>query len=235
MPGFKIVIFDLDDTLFDCSEQLIPRAVCEMCRAMVDAGLDTRVGHAMDERSRFLMTNPRSSWLDHLISHFGVRSGFEASAENVKSAGQGAFFQRSVPPIKPFDETHQVLQTLTKDCSLHLVTSGHPQTQKAKIEILDVESYFRSVRVIDPSRGENKRDVFREIKENEKAPRSKCLVVGDRLDREISEGGQLGMCTCHVKRGEFQHLIPLNDWETPNFTVTNLQDLIPLCLPEEAK
>lgn len=51
--------------------------------------------------------------------------------------------------------------------------------------------------------------------------------------RQLIPNAVRDMCTCHVRRGEFGHLTPLNRFETPDFVVTDLTGLIPLCVAQE--
>ena len=221
---FSDLIFDLDDTLMDTTGQLVVPAAREACEAMILAGLDADLEICIEERARLFAASPREDLYGNLVSHFGVKPG--SCPEAVRLAGVRAFFHREVETnIQPFDRVPQLLETLMDHYGLHLVTSGSPQTQQQKIDILGLDGFFKSVYLVHPEMGQTKAEAFAKILEKEDLEPSRVLCIGDRVDREIKAANALGMATCHVHYGEFHHLEPEEPHEIPDFRISHIREL----------
>ncbi len=221
---YPVLIFDLDDTLLDTWAQLVQPAAREACSAMVSAGLATDVATCLDARQRLFVSSPRGDCYTGLVETFGV-SG-DTHPRDVRDAGHRAYFEREVEDhIRLFDGALSLLDQLGTDRTLFLVTSGHPRTQQQKVAILGIADRFEAVHYVDSSAGETKHARFHQILGETGLEPREHLAIGDRLDREIRDANRLGMTTCHVHYGEFQHLTPQHTDEEPDYRITHITEL----------
>lgn len=209
---YQTLIFDLDDTLFDTFGQLVGPAAREACQAMIDAGLNAELEYAVQKRERLFKAYPRQDVYALLVDQLGCKNSAEARA--VRDAGHNAYYHRDVEDHISLDEdVVAMLEKLTKTYTLHLVTSGHPETQARKVELLNLAPYFIGIHYVHRDVGQSKFDTFRHISyECDHAP-PQILVIGDRPDREIRAGNALGMHTVRIRHGEFAHIEAQSDDE----------------------
>lgn len=55
-----------------------------------------------------------------------------------------------------------------------------------------------------------------------------CIVVGDRIKKEIVEGNKMGAITVWLQQGKFANEKPETFEEEPNYTIKALSELIPI-------
>lgn len=226
--SFDHLIFDLDDTLLDTYNQLVPRAAREACSAMIAAGLNSEIETCLKTWDAFRGANPRGDVFQHLVEHFGVKSTTENEA--VANRGFFSFYNRRVETgIHLFPGVKTMLRALNVDYSLHLVTAGARSTQEEKIRLLEIEGAFESIWHVDPSRGEHKRDAFVKIMERTQQSADRYLSIGNRIDTDIGPARELGWKACWVKAGEYRSMVPANSIETPDFIVNNVIELPETC------
>lgn len=229
---FEHLVFDLDDTLLDTYRQLIPHAAKEACNAMINAGLKVDTESCLQARDTFLRSEwraeERGSVYTYLVDRFGVRDG--ADGKEVEKAGYDAFHNRDVEPdISLFPGARELLHDLRSKYILHLVTAGHEATQRMKILILGLESTFDSIHIVDPSKGQTKGDAFKAIMAETRSHPSKMLSIGNRLDTDIAEAKRLGWKGCWIRYGEHAGTRPSNNNEAPDFSISNIQELVLAC------
>lgn len=225
----KIIAFDLDDTLLDTSLLLVPPAAKESCDAMISAGLKGNLEEVLAARGKFIQDFPRKDVFQFLVEKFGMAES--CNAKTIMDAGSKAFFYRRVPEqLEPLAEARELLTKLAPVYHLALVTAGDPQTQRAKVEALQIHHHFAEIHFVDPTQGQKKQHAFSKIMRARPAERPEnFLSVGNRVDSDIAEAKQLGWQTCWFKHGEYRHMLPANEYEKPDYEITELRELIPTC------
>lgn len=209
LDQLKMVIFDLDDTLFDCHRQCVHAAHNEAAQAMKEAGLSADVTDIAEARKAFRGKYPKARLEDMVCASLG----YEAS-EAIAEAGEKAFFQRDPGALTSFPATIPLLKLLRdKGLKLGLVTRGDEKTQQSKIDSLQLRSYFDTISVVDL--GSPKSTALKNMS-REFAP-EETLVVGDNIRDEIKDARDLGMPHCWLSRGEFK--------SSPLFRVWTIQSL----------
>jgi putative hydrolase of the HAD superfamily len=224
MRHFKIIIFDLDDTLFDTWGLLVQTALEEACQKMIQAGLQAELKEAVDFRKELYKNNPRCNFWKEIVTRFGVRAGVDPA--EVAEAGDIAFHKRNVvEPIHLFPKAEEMLQRLQQSYKTYLVTAGNHETQNQKIKQLYIQELFQSIYCVDPMKGETKKMAFEKILKMTGVHPNECISVGNRMDQEIKMAKELGMQTCYVLHGEYIHMKPSCDAEKPDFTVETVCEL----------
>lgn len=224
---FKVLIFDLDDTLFDTWETCVRPATSQACHLMIQAGLKATLEQATREAERHLLQFPRRDTFIHLSAHFGVKG---ITATEISEIGRRAFFERKVEDnITLFPGTREILADLRTRYLVFLVTSGHPKTQEQKVSFLKIKNFFTQIFYVDGGKKEQKTPTFVKIMHQTDTPPEQILCIGDRLDRELVEGKRLGFKTCLLKRRQYLRLLPQEPNEEPDFEIEKLPELVSDC------
>jgi len=81
-------------------------------------------------------------------------------------------------------------------CEKFLVTTGFTKMQYSKIEQLNIKNDFTEIFVIDPAVSDlTKKDLFRQILNQNNYKTDEVVVVGDDLNSEIAAARELGLTT----------------------------------------
>ena len=229
---YQTLIFDLDDTLFDTFGQLVGPAAREACAAMIGAGLKGSLDDVVSIRAQLFKDYPRQDVYALLVDQLGCRDGVDTRA--VRDAGHNAYFHRDVEDHIVLDgDVVAMLVQLAERYTLHLVTSGHPETQARKVELLKLAPYFDGVHYVYRDVGQSKFDTFRHLIAGSDHGPEEMLVIGDRPDREIRAGNALGMATVRIRHGEFAHVEAESGDEEPNHEFDKVTRILKLLSEEE--
>lgn len=235
-PVIRTVIFDLDDTLYDCYRQRIPVAHRHACRAMLRAGLRRAKGRQPSVESlyrlrrRLLARDPGIETIDARICR--VFQLERALANRVARAGFTAYFSSPVGRLHLFPDALPVLRRIhDAGVRIYIVTAGQRSIQNAKLRRLGLEKspLIRRTFITGVMDGAGKKDRFRAIVPS-RIDRKQTLVIGDRVDREIRAAKRLGMVTVRKLGGEFSRHRPRSSAEKPDFTIRRLSELLRLPL-----
>lgn len=221
MPSpIKALIFDLDDTLFDCTGLLTDEARRRAARVLAtpdhsEAGLFELQVELSDERGS-----------TGALMEIGVR--IEASRSAIDSA-IAEYNRDEVESIQTFEDVPGTLTTLSnRGYALCLVTAGRPDRQRLKIQRLGLDSTFSdslgNLWVYD---GTNTKSVhLREAADRMGFDPPSVLSVGDKLDADIAVSNRLGMVTARLLHGRQKDRTPASSDETPDHTLHRIADLL---------
>ncbi len=214
-PLIRCVIFDLDDTLYDCLGQRVRPAHRHAAEAMVKARLKASVDTIYRARMQAFRQDPTLRHIDAEV----CRRFHADDPEAISAAARDAYFHCPVGKLKLFAGSLPLLRFLhQRGVRNFIVSFGEPATQKAKIKALglDAEPSLEAIWYADRSN---------------LLPAGQMLVVGDRPMSEIRAGRELGMHTVRVHCGEFASQMPSTSAETPDFVVRNIADVqkLPFC------
>jgi FMN phosphatase YigB (HAD superfamily) len=220
-PLIRCVIFDLDDTLYDCFTQRVRVAHRHAARAMVRAGLKTTVEAAYRARMRAFRQDPMLRHIDaDVCRRFHARD-----PEAISHAAREAYFNCPVGKLTLFPGTLPLLRHLRRHgVRGYVVSFGEPKIQHAKVRALGLENHPLLERILYADRDKllTKEAAFRQIQHESGLPADQMLVVGDRPMSEIRAGNDLGMHTVRIRRGEFAAQEPENSQEEPDYVVNNI-------------
>ncbi len=124
-------------------------------------------------------------------------------------------------------------QEFLSECSrrgdlVALVTMGDWRLQMRKVGYLEL--HFLQSSFLPPSEEASaKKAVFQKIAEMSGVSGTDCIVIGDRIDRELAVGRELGFVTVRMRLeyGKYARQKPKEGTE-PNYTVKNFFELMQL-------
>jgi putative hydrolase of the HAD superfamily len=228
-PLITTVIFDLDDTLYDCFRQRVRAAQMAAAVAMASAGLPASAKKIFQARMRAYKDDPQLTHIDEAVcEHFGVPAG---EREKLVRAARLAFFTLPVGKLTLFPGTLTVLRGLKKrGVRIFVVSFGDPETQRAKVAALglDREPSIDHLFYADTSNIMTKEAFFRSILRHAERDPQRVLVVGDRPSSEIRAGNALGMHTARLRGGEFARLGAQGPEEQADFEISKIDAVLKL-------
>jgi 2-haloacid dehalogenase len=121
----------------------------------------------------------------------------------------------------------EVIQQLSKDFDLYVVTNGVISTQKNRLIQSGLHSYFKKI-FISQETGYQKPQIeffdycFQHIKNIDL---DKTLIIGDSLNSDIQGGINAGIDTCFISQDISSHL-------TPTYTINDLRQLYDILYEE---
>lgn len=220
-PVIRCVIFDLDDTLYDCFGQRVRVAHRFAAQAMVEAGLKADAEAVYRVRMRAFRQDPMLRHIDAEVSrHFRAED-----PEAVSRAAREAYFNCPVGKLKLFTGSLPLLRFLAKRGVRNFIVSfGEPATQHAKVKALglDREPSIEKIYYADRGNVLTKEAAFHRIQKKTRLKSQEILVVGDRPSREIRAGRDLGMHTVRLRHGEFKAQMPAGPEEEPDYVVASI-------------
>jgi len=236
------VVFDLDDTLYDCMRQRVFAAHRYAARALLAAGLKRRLGRRISLerlwrlRLRLFREERNLATLDaRLLARLGVTGPLAA---RLAKLGPKTYFSLPVGKLRLFPGALPTLRRLHRaGVRLYVITAGHRRIQRAKVRALGLHRlpYLRAVFYTGLLAGRGKQKYLRRVLRREPDPSAplrtsprRVLVVGDRPDSEIRAARELGMWTVRRLGGEFARTQPRHRLERPHFAVRKLTSLFRL-------
>jgi|SRR5579859_3823508 len=223
-PFITTVLFDLDDTLYDCFNQRVRGAHRHAAEAMVAAGVPGTVDEVLELRMKAFERDPQLAHIDGSVcAHYGLTETTE-----IVRRSRAAYFSFPVGKLTLFPGVSKLLHTLhRRGVRIFVVSFGDPATQHAKVRSLglDREPAIEKIFFADVGKTITKEGIFHSVLRNVEPDAKKVLVVGDRPSSEIKAGKSLGMHTVRIKGGEFGHLPPRGPEEIADREIARVTDL----------
>jgi HAD superfamily hydrolase (TIGR01509 family) len=195
-PAVRAVVFDLDDTLFDCWTQCVGPAHREAAKAMVEAGAKASEQEVLDARLSL-------GGIERDVDDAVAAAFRSPSPLRVAEAGRRAFYDRDPGPLSPFPFARETLARVRERARVVLLTTGHPPTQQKKVAALGLADAFDEIVIDDVFAHHGKEEMLRVWLARSGFQASEVLVVGDRPDAEIAAARRLGLRALRVRGGEF--------------------------------
>lgn len=233
-PRITTVVFDLDDTLYDCHRQRVLAAHRHACKKMLAAGLGRHAGwrlslqQVLRLRLRLFQQERNPETLDRrLCTRLGVRG---RTAARIARVGRRAYFSYPVRRLRLFPDARSTLRRLHyRGVRIYVLTAGLRRIQRAKARLLGLDRlpYIYRISYTGLLRGRGKTKYLRRVLRAEPNPR-RVLVVGDRPDSEIRAARELRMWTVRRRGGEFARYRPRHRLEHAHFTIRRLSRIFEL-------
>jgi putative hydrolase of the HAD superfamily len=195
----KVVIFDLDDTLYNEIEFVKSGflAVADYFAQKYD--LDAK--ELFDIMEQNLQLFGRGEVFDKSLQHFGIYS-----VTNVKKSL--SIYRTHTPKISLPVESKELLEYCRSlGYQLYLLTDGNKIVQSNKIKALKIEGYFNKtyithrygIKYAKPSTY-----CFEKISQKEGVSYKDMLYIGDNINKDFLNIKKLGMRTIRIKNGMFK-------------------------------
>jgi putative hydrolase of the HAD superfamily len=179
----KLLIFDLDNTLFDTYNQLGVKVLDQMIMKMKKLGLTKEQESTLRQK--------------YHITGFRILANQLRFSDEMKRIGMETYKNMDLTNIKPFDDVKLIPALKQKKA---LVTSGLKDVQMRKIELLGQNGMFDEVVVDESSTHENKQRIFTDLIKKYKAKPAETMIIGDNPESELAAGNNLGIITVQVLR-----------------------------------
>lgn len=208
------VIFDLDDTLFDCTGLLVEASRRRAARAMIEAGLPCTEEYLYElQKTLSEKHGPYYHVFDAIAKQYSMDHSLVEQAFHAYNSGE-------VVNIKPFPDVIPTLKRLKSDgYKLFLVTTGVHERQKGKIELLGLNPYFDKVVINDQEVGLLLEEAFRDLLESYDLNPNEVVVVGDRIGEELRVAKDLGMFTVQMLHGRFKVETAVDASRSPDYKI----------------
>ena len=220
------IIFDLDDTLFDCTGQLTQPARRRAAQILASAhpALSIKTGY----RQQVLLSQTHGS--SQAIRILGAQYNIPS---NIIERALNAYNPRTVETITPFPDVIPTLTTLVqRGYQLALVTSGNPDRQREKVRLLGLCNYFsegnNTLILHDDRKSSDKEPSLIQAAKALSLPHAHILCVGDKLTDEIATAKTLGMATLRMRHGRQKNRKPQTPSEQPDIQINRISQLLPL-------
>ena len=217
------VIFDLDDTLFDCTGQLTDPARLRAASLLATHISETTPQDLVDLQ---IQLSTKISSLD-AIREIGRRHDLP---NRVVTEALETYNDDHVPEIAPFPDAVDTIEWLIGErITPAIVTTGRKSRQLTKIDRIGLGDVFEEGRNLWIH--EQSIDQPEKTAQLEQAtsylggPPGEIASIGDKLDSDIRVGNRLGLVTVRILKGRQKDAEPEGALETPDHTITELTEL----------
>ncbi|MFV1974542.1 MAG: uridine diphosphate-N-acetylglucosamine-binding protein YvcK [Candidatus Scalindua sp.] len=210
----KAIIFDLDDTLYDCTGSLLEASRKRAAKAMVNAGLPCT------EEKAYLIQKELSEKHGPYCPVFNeISIKYNMGHELVRSALK-AYNSNEVNDIQLFPDVIPTLKKLAQEeYKLILMSTGIYERQHKKIELLDLKPYFDEIIINDQEVGLLMEDCFEAIIRKYSLSPQNVVVVGDRVRGELRIAKSKGMVTVQMLHGRFKDETAYDSSNKPDYKI----------------
>ncbi len=215
----KAIIFDLDDTLYDCSGTLVLKSK-KLAAKIISKAIKCSEAEALKLQLELEgRLGPKADIAREIASLYNLPEEFCKEITNTINTldVEGAIL---------FADTMDSINELKRiGYKLFLVTFGNREMQEKKINFLGLERAFDEIIITENPQGKEK--CFKEILTKYDLEPEQVLCVGDKIKDEIEVGKRLGMSTALMKHGRHYHFYKseIND-EEPYLHITKVSDLL---------
>ncbi len=227
MKKIKALIFDLDDTLYDCSGTLSRNRREDVAKAVAKYK-----GCTHEEALELLQKDEdvrRYGRYEGLVHCLGLPPGFLEEIQVLLHKSP------DLNQIKLFPDVAPTLQALRgRGLKVFLVTSGNREEQEAKLNHLGLSAsggLLDEVMIVKrDGEGDAKGKCFKHLLERYGLSPKEVMCVGDRIEDELTAAKALGIPTAMLKHGQhYQRFANSPQKEiVPDFCIERVGDLLRL-------
>ncbi len=221
----RAVLFDLDNTLYDTGRQ-VALARENAVKAMIAAGLEADYEEAAAALADVVSERGPNygRHYDDMMARLGLKPDPKAIA-----AGVAAYHDAKTAYLVPYPDTvPTLLEIRDRGYRIGVVTDGVPVKQWEKLIRLGLSDFFHAVTVTDEESAQKPNPKsFRNAAAALKVKPGECMMVGDRLDRDVRGAKAAGMTAVQLAAdGRLRE--PVDEGEEPDYIISRLSDLLEL-------
>ena len=226
--NIKAIIFDLDDTLYDCSGTLVVRGrrqVAKTIARLINSSKEEAYSLQLEMEEKY---GVKANIYEKIASHYHLPGTY---AQELLEE----FIHVEISNIILFSDVIDTLMQLkSKGYRLLLVTSGDMEIQRKKIDVLGLNNrYFDDIVITERNKNQLKKACFQEIMKRYNLQAEEVICVGDKIDDELTASKSLGMVTVMFEHGRHYnaYLKEQNKHIKPDYSIKCMKDLLKLrCL-----
>ncbi len=193
----KAIIFDLDDTLYDCSGTLVLKRK-KLAAKIISKAIKCSEADALQLQLELeCRLGPEADILREISDLYDLPEEFRKEITNITNTME-------IEEAILFPDTMDTINKLRKNgYKLFLVSFGNREMQMKKVKVLGLERAFDEIIITEAPRGKER--CFKEILTKYYLRPEQVLCVGDKIKDEIETGRRLGMSTALMKHGRHYH------------------------------
>jgi len=195
-----ILVFDLDDTLYDES-QFVRSGFASVSRFLAPA-LGVSEGNLFARMCLILEKQGRGRVFDAIMAEHN-----ESGAPSVSKCVE--VYRDHTPTIELTNEVRECLRILSKHFPMYLVTDGDPDVQKRKIAALRLDQYFNGffpTWSYGLEAGKPSLSCFNMIRQIENVSWREITYVGDDPHKDFVSLRMVGARTVRIHTGRFANI-----------------------------
>jgi putative hydrolase of the HAD superfamily len=215
----KVIIFDLDDTLFNEIDFLIS-AFNEISQFLSNVqGVDKSKNEIFDYMHSVYLR--KKNPFEQIISFLKIK--------NIKVSDLLEIYRNHLPNISLNDDVKEVLDYLKEHkFILGIITDGRSIQQRNKIKALNLDYYINGL-IISEEFGSKKPNINNYIFFKDKYPNSKFTYIGDNINKDFVAPNKLNWETiCLLDNGKNIHSqnVCVPDTFLPKTYIKNIREII---------
>lgn len=222
-----IIVFDLDDTLYEEAEYVKSGFQAVSDFACSEWKLSSQL--VLNDLTRFFKDNGRGQIFDDMLRKNNIYS-----KANVKKCI--SVYRLHNPNIKLYPDADQCLDRL-RDYPIYIVTDGNKDVQHRKILALNLEKRVKQVMITYRYGIKNSKPspyCFLKIAKKEGVSANQVLYVGDNPKKDFVGIKPLGFKTIRLRKGEHEETFISPDHEA-GCDIKSLDELTPELIKELEK
>jgi putative hydrolase of the HAD superfamily len=215
----KILVFDLDDTLFP-EHQFVQSGLQAVGQWLVE---QYHIHYFFEAAWQRFETGERKFIFNHALNELGISDRPEFIQELLK------VYRNHVPHLTLHPDAEWILKSFDLSQRFGLITNGALQTQQNKLKALKISSYFDAIvycGAFAPEYWKPHPYPYLKLMEITGYAGSNCWYVGDHPVKDFIAAKQLGWTTVRICRldGEFSHLTA-DETHDAHYRITSLYEL----------
>lgn len=207
----KLIIFDLDNTLYDFDHHWENGHTQVFQQLKLDNEIDYHLFmeiYRKEDNKLWQQLNKDEITLSELRAYRPINT-LKCFGKNLSYRGGEAFyalmFKYLISDIQIDKEINKLLEKLSAVYKLAILTNGFAKEQKMKIKKLDIVDYFTNIYISENIGIEKPMlEAFQKVLANESVLPKNTLMVGDSLRNDIMPAKRLGINTLHLSYSELK-------------------------------
>jgi putative hydrolase of the HAD superfamily len=213
-----IVVFDLDDTLYD-EKTFVYSGLKE-----VSKWISLKSNFEQSEIFDFMVVELLSSGRGRIFNN-ALERYFKFTQKNLRKCI--SIYRLHIPDIKLKQEAIDLLMYLKGRYPLYIVTDGNKIVQNNKIKALNIEFFFKKVFITYRYGLKHSKPsiyCFEIIKKIEKTKWENIMYIGDNPNKDFVNLNKLNVKTVRILQGEFSTLNVSSEFDA-KFRINNIGEL----------
>lgn len=215
----KAIIFDLDDTLYDCTGTLVLKNKKSAAK-IISKSINCSEAEAFKLQVEIEnCLGPQADIFREITKRYKLSDKFYNEISEPMDS-------MDIESTMLFPDTMDSIKELKRRrYKLFLVTYGKRNVQKKKIKVLGLEKVFNEIKITENPAGKEK--CFMEILIQYRLEPEQVLCVGDKIKDEIEVGRKLGMNTILMKHGRHYNFYKSKIKSNVTYTkISKISDLL---------